>query len=88
MPPRLAAMAAGGSSLSAAQSTSADRGDQATDVELEEVDVDTLYLQPPSFKRKDKGKWQASGKGVAFALSPISGEIASWIAPKVCWLLH
>lgn len=86
MPPRLAAMA----SSSAHHGAFGDRGngddtdmDDSHSVELEQVDVDTLYLQPAAFKRNEKGKWQESGKTIAFGLSPINGEIATWIAPRV-----
>jgi nuclear pore complex protein Nup85 len=51
--------------------------------ELEPVDVDTLYLQPPAFKRKEKGKWQESGKSISFGLNPVNGEVASWVAHRV-----
>lgn len=58
-------------------------GSMRPEPELEEVDVDTLYLQPPAFKRKEKGKWQESGKSISFGLSPVNGEVASWVAQRV-----
>jgi hypothetical protein len=57
--------------------------DDSHSVELEQVDVDTLYLQPAAFKRNERGKWHEAGKTIAFGLSPINGEIATWIAPRV-----
>jgi len=92
MPPRLAAMAGGSSSQlgSSVYRTSdpsgSSRGDTEMDgstVTLEEVDVDTLYLQPPAFKRKEKGKWQESGHTLAFGLNPVDGSVASWITQRV-----
>lgn len=47
-------------------------------------DVDTLYLQPAAFKKQDRGKWQGSGRTMGFGVSPISGEIASWVTYQVC----
>jgi hypothetical protein len=82
-------MAGGSSSLLAGSSTQysdrngAGRGDAEMNGKLEEVDVDTLYLQPPAFKRKEKGKWQESGSTISFGLNPVNGEIASWIAHRV-----
>ena len=95
MPPRLAAMAGGSSSLlSSSTYKSNDRsatshgdtemnGSMRPEPELEEVDVDTLYLQPSAFKRKEKGKWQESGKSISFGLNPVNGEVASWVAHRV-----
>jgi hypothetical protein len=54
-----------------------------TGPQLEEVDVDTLYLQPPAFKKKEKGKWQESGQTIAFGLNPVDGAVASWITHRV-----
>lgn len=50
---------------------------------MDEEDVDTLYLQPAAFKRQDRGKWQGSGKTIGFGVSPVSGEIASWVTYQV-----
>ena len=95
MPPRLAAVAGGSSSLlSSSTYKSNDRsaashgdtemnGSMRPEPELEEVEVDTLYLQPSAFKRKEKGKWQESGKSISFGLNPVNGEIASWVAHRV-----
>jgi hypothetical protein len=92
MPPRLAAMAGGSSSqlgssvYRPSDSYGSSRGDTEMDgstVTLEELDVDTLYLQPPAFKRKEKGKWQASGHTLAFGLNPVDGSVASWITHRV-----
>ena len=92
MPPRLAAMAGGSSSqlgssvYRTSDSFGSSRGDTEMDgssANLEEVDVDTLYLQPPAFKRKEKGKWQESGKSISFGLNPVNGEVASWVAHRV-----
>jgi len=92
MPPRLAAMAGGSSSQlgSSVYRTSDPFGSRREDTEMdgstitpEEVDVDTLYLQPPAFKRKEKGKWQASGHTLAFGLNPVDGGVASWITHRV-----
>jgi hypothetical protein len=83
MPPRLAAMAGSSSNSGFAQGNDTNEREEAMEVELEQVDVDTLYLQPPAFTRKDKGKWQESGKTIVFALSPVRGEVASWVTAKV-----
>ena len=92
MPPRLAAMAGGSSSqlgssvYRSSEQFGSSRGDTEMDgssANLEEVDVDTLYLQPPAFKRKEKGKWQESGHTLALGLNPIDGSVASWITHRV-----
>jgi hypothetical protein len=94
MPPRLAAMAGGssfqlGSSVYRTSDSFSSRGDtemdgsNGTGMNLEEVEVDTLYLQPPAFKRKEKGKWQESGHTLAFGLNPMDGSVASWITHRV-----
>lgn len=96
MPPRLAAMAGGSSSQLGSSAYRPSQQSQANgrDVEmggssrpnLEEVDVDTLYLQPPAFKRKEKRKWQESGHALAFGLNPVDGSVASWITHRVSLL--
>jgi len=93
MPPRLAAMAGGSSSqlgssiYRSSEAVAASRGDTEMDgssgSNLEEVDVDTLYLQPPAYTWKEKRKWQESGHTIGFGLDPVDGSVASWITHRV-----
>ena len=93
MPPRLAAMAGGSSSqlgssvYRSSEQFGSSRGDTEMDgssgSNLEEVDVDTLYLQPPAYTWKEKRKWQESGHTLALGLNPIDGSVASWITHRV-----
>lgn len=96
MPPRLAAVGAstfhqsgaGPSSRSSYEAAGADvttnGPNGSTHPGLDEGDVDMLYLQPGAFKKKDRKRWQESGRTVGFGVSPVNGEIATWVTYQVC----
>ena len=96
MPPRLAAVGAGSpfhagagpstssSSMGAKSAVHTNGSTKTSRTDMEDEDVDTLYLQPAAFKRQDRKKWQEGGRSVAFGVSPVSGEIASWVTYQVC----
>ncbi|OCF44154.1 nuclear pore complex protein Nup85 [Kwoniella heveanensis CBS 569] len=52
-------------------------GDQVND-----EDVEVCYLQPAAYSREEKKKWKASGRTIGAAVSPVGGEVASWVMKK------
>ncbi|KAK4687468.1 nuclear pore complex protein Nup85, partial [Tremellales sp. Uapishka_1] len=44
-----------------------------------EEDVDVLHLEPYAFKKSERRKWKSSGRTIAFAVSPVGGEVASYV---------
>ncbi|WVQ98889.1 hypothetical protein IAU59_006020 [Kwoniella sp. CBS 9459] len=60
-----------------------DRPQPAVDYgEVDEEDVEVLYLQPAAYLRGERKKWVASGRTIGASVSPVGGETASWVTKK------
>ncbi|WWC89869.1 uncharacterized protein L201_004797 [Kwoniella dendrophila CBS 6074] len=63
------------------QTKNIDEDDQI-ELDGEDEEVEVFHLQPAAYTKGEKKKWKSSGRTINAIVSPVGGEIASWITKK------
>jgi hypothetical protein len=81
---------ASSSTLPSHHNKSTNGHDHAADVDMAQVgessvdeEADILYLKPGAYPHGGRGKWKEQGRGILAAVSPVGGEVVSWISRPV-----